>query len=125
MNYKRCDIVIVPFPFVRDNGKQEQKARPAMVISDHRISRRYRDKIMAGITSRVPDELRETEIPLESNENTGLAKRSILRLDYLMTVPTSIISRKIGSIDSEKAKTVNEKLALSLGVTGEETGTAK
>ena len=60
--------------------------------------------------------MRETEVPLESNRNTGLAKQSILRLDYLMTVPTSIISRKIGSLDSEKIESVNDKLVLSLGL---------
>lgn len=116
MNYKRGDIVIVPFPFVRDNGEQVQKARPAMVISNHRITRRYSDKILAGITSRVPDKLSEIEVPLEPNKDTGLVKQSILRLDYLMTVPDSIISRKIGSVGSEKVNTINEKLALSLGI---------
>ena len=125
MNYERGDIVIVPFPFVQNSGEQDQKARPAMVISNHKISRRYSDKILAGITSRVPDKLTETEVPLEPNQDTGLVKRSILRLDYLMTVPASMISRKIGSLNPEKMKTINEKLALSLGLSEEETGSGK
>jgi len=116
MSYNRGDIVIVPFPFVRENGSRDQKARPAMVISNPEIKRRYSDKILAGITSRVPGELTETEIILESNEKTGLAKRSVLRLDYLMTVPGSLISRKIGRIGSEKISTVNQTLALSLDI---------
>lgn len=34
MSYSRGDIVIVPFPFVLESGRQEQKARPALVVSD-------------------------------------------------------------------------------------------
>lgn len=125
MSYKRGDVVIVPFPFIRDNGEQDQKARPALVISNHRINRRYTDKILAGITSSVPDKLTETEVLLESNRDTGLVKRSILRLDYLMTVPASIISRKIGSLNTEKIKTINNKLALSLGIVEEKNDTTQ
>ena len=120
MNYKRGDLVIVPFPFVKNSGEQKQKARPAMIISNHNINRRYSDIILAGITSRVPEQLTKTELILESNESTGLAKRSVLRLDYLMTLPVSIISRKIGNLNSGKIKVVNEKLSLSLGMSKKE-----
>lgn len=71
---------------------------------------------MAEITSQVPEELMETEIILESNRETDLAKLSVLRLDYLMTLPHSIISRKIGKVSQEKLNTVDEKLTLSLGI---------
>ena len=120
MNYNRGDLVTVPFPFVKNSGEQKQKARPAMIISNHNISRRYSDKILAGITSRVPEQLTETKLVLESTESTGLAKRSVLRLDYLMTLPVSIISRKIGNLNSGKIKVVNEKLSLSLGMSKKE-----
>lgn len=116
MNYKRGDLVIVPFPFVKNSGEQKQKARPAMIISNHNIDRRYSDKILAGITSRVPEQLKETELILESNERTGLAKQSVLRLDYLMTLPVSIISKKIGKVNSKNLKAIDERLSLSLGI---------
>jgi len=45
MNYKRGDIVILSFPFVTQTGMQ-QKARPALIISDHSIERRYNDVIL-------------------------------------------------------------------------------
>ncbi|MGP8330609.1 MAG: type II toxin-antitoxin system PemK/MazF family toxin [Methanosarcinaceae archaeon] len=60
MNYKRGDIVIVPFPFITLAGVK-QKARPALVVSDHSIQRRFNDLILAGITSRRIDEILETE----------------------------------------------------------------
>ncbi len=50
MNYNRGDIVILPFPFITTKGTQ-QKARPALVISDHFIERRFDDVILVVITS--------------------------------------------------------------------------
>ncbi len=56
MNYNRGDIVIVPFPFVLSGGQKLRKARPALIISDMTLERRYNDLILASITSQVPDE---------------------------------------------------------------------
>ena len=47
MNYNRGDIVILPFPFVTQTGMQ-QKARPALIVSDHSIERRYNDVILVA-----------------------------------------------------------------------------
>ena len=49
MSYSRGDIVIVPLPFVLVSGAQEQKARPAVIVSDGTIDRRYGDLILAAI----------------------------------------------------------------------------
>ena len=116
MSYSRGDIVIVPFPFVLVSGEQEQKARPAVIVSDGTIDRRYGDLILAAITSRVPEELKVTEFPLKPTKETGLVKDSLLRTEFLMTLPQSLVARKIGRLPDAKMKVVNEKLALSLGI---------
>jgi len=116
MSYSRGDIVIVPFPFVLVSGEQEQKARPAMIISDEMIDRRYGDLILAAITSRVPEELKVTELSLKPTKETGLAKDSVLRTGFLMTLPQSLVVRKIGRLPDAEVMVVNEKLTLSLGI---------
>jgi mRNA interferase MazF len=116
MSYSRGDIVIVPFPFVLVSGEQEQKARPAMIVSDETIDRRYGDLILAAITSRVPEELKVTELPLKPTKETGLVKDSVLRTEFLMTLPQSLVARKIGRLSDAEMRVVNEKLALSLGI---------
>jgi len=77
MNYNRGDVVILPFPFVTINGTK-QKARPALVISDHSIKRRFDDLILVGITSRRLEDIIETEFLIEGNkdyfEQSGLKK---------------------------------------------------
>jgi len=114
MHFSRGDIVVVPFPFVLESGEQERKARPALIVSDETIDRRYEDLILAAITSRVPEELKETELSLKSNNITGLIKDSVLRTEFLMTLPQSLIARKIGKLSDNEMRAVDEKLSLSL-----------
>ncbi|MCX9083223.1 MAG: type II toxin-antitoxin system PemK/MazF family toxin [Candidatus Methanoperedens sp.] len=59
MIYDRGDIVILPFPFITTDGVQ-QKARPALIISDHIIERRFEDVILAGITSQRIYDIKQT-----------------------------------------------------------------
>ena len=54
MSYKNGDIVVVRFPFALRSGSEIQKGRPALVISDDKVKRRYNDVILAAITSDQP-----------------------------------------------------------------------
>ena len=62
MSYKKGDIVVVKFPFILKNGGQDQKGRPALVISDDKVERRYKDVTLSAITSHVPKDVMELEI---------------------------------------------------------------
>jgi len=119
MNYNRGDIVILPFPFVTRQGAQ-QKARPALIVSDHSIARRFSDAILVGITSRVPDKLVETEyvIATETPEfrQSGLAKSSVVRCEYAMTIPHDVIAYKLGALPTATMTRIDQKLKTSLGL---------
>jgi mRNA-degrading endonuclease toxin of MazEF toxin-antitoxin module len=66
MSYKKGDVVVVKFPFVLKEGAGViQKGRPAIVISDDKIKRRYKDVVLAAITSQIPRDIMELEIVLE------------------------------------------------------------
>ena len=116
MNYKKGDIVVVKFPFVLRNGSEIQKGRPALVIADDRVKRRYNDIILSAITSQIPDELMELEILIDSSKETGLIKQSLLRLDFIMTIPEYLVSRKIGRLPHDILKRTNSKIKKSLGI---------
>lgn len=116
MSYDRGDIVIVPFPFILPTGQRMRKARPALVISDMALARRYDDLILASITSRIPEDLRITEVVLEASVENGLAKTSAVRLEFLMTVPFGLVSRKIGTLTPEEMAQIERKLSISLGL---------
>lgn len=119
MNYKRRDIVILPFPFVTSKGTQ-QKARPALIVSDHSINRRFDDVILVGITSQRIDDIYETEFLIEEGtlefEKSGLVKTSVVRCEYIMTIPAEIVARKLGEITKEVMNKIDERLKYSLGL---------
>nr|QNO52917.1 hypothetical protein PANBHIFL_00032 [Methanosarcinales archaeon ANME-1 ERB6] len=119
MNYDRGDVVIVPFPFVTSEGAS-QKARPALIISDHSIDRRFEDLIMVGITSRIVEDLKETEYRIaegtEVFKSSGLAKISAVRCEYIMTVPRRLVARRLGRLPDETMKEIDKRLKLSFGI---------
>jgi mRNA-degrading endonuclease toxin of MazEF toxin-antitoxin module len=57
MNYNKRDIVVVKFPFILREKGEIQKGRPAMVLSDDKMERRYKDIILAAITSNIPQDI--------------------------------------------------------------------
>jgi len=119
MSYSNGDIMVVPFPFVTIAGMQ-QKARPALVISNHNIKRRFDDLILVAITSQHVDNIISTEYLIEQGteafKQSGLAKRSLIRCEYIMTVPRDIIARKIGHLPVDVINEINEIIKLSLGL---------
>ena len=119
MNCKRGDVVIVPFPFVTSEGAM-QKARPALVVSNHLIRRRFDDLILVGITSQRIDDVIETEFLIEEDreyfEQSGLKKTSVVRCEYLMTVPKRLVARKLGELPENIMELIDKKIKRSLGL---------
>lgn len=119
MTYDRGDVVILPFPFITNDGVQ-QKARPALVISNNLIKRRFNDLILAGITSQRIEEINQTEFLIEEGTeefiHSGLARTSVVRCEYVMTVPQEIIARKLGKLSHKEMNKIDKILKLSLGL---------
>lgn len=115
MSYKKGDIVVVKFPFIQKERMIVRKGRPALIISYDKIERRYNDVIIAAITSHIPEIIMESEIILEPIKPSGLVKKSLLRLDFIMTVPEELISRKIGALSKSLIKEMEYKLTRLFG----------
>lgn len=58
----------------------------------------------------------EAEIILESTDLAGLLKRSLLRLDFIMTIPEELISRKIGDLPENLMSEVEKRLKIIFGI---------
>jgi len=119
MSYERGDVVILPFPFATTAGVQ-QKARPALVISDHSIRRRFNDVILLAITSRIHKRLFETEYLIKEGapgfKESGLKKSSAVRGEFIITVPEEIVARKIGHLCEQVMIKIDRMLKISLGI---------
>ncbi|MBI5529398.1 MAG: type II toxin-antitoxin system PemK/MazF family toxin [Deltaproteobacteria bacterium] len=88
-------VVLVSFPF---DDLSSSKVRPAVCLT-HPLGI-HRHVILAFITSRMPEDLLETDLVIEPGSadfhKTGLRVASVLRLHRLLTVSTSVISRELG-----------------------------
>jgi mRNA interferase MazF len=77
-------VVLVPFPF---DDLSTAKARPAVCLTDPIGPHRH--VVLAFITSRIPRDLLDTDLVLDSSHSdfaaTGLRGDSVLRLHRLMT----------------------------------------
>jgi mRNA interferase MazF len=108
--YNRGAVVLVNYPFITDAGV-EQKVYPALVISDHDAPRRFPDDVMlATVTPQHVDDSMPNEFKVDSSDadfaGTGLKTTSWVRLDFVMTVPASLINRKIGSLTAAHIEAV-------------------
>lgn len=74
------------------------------------------DVILSAITSHVPANVMDLEIIVEPIESSGLLKRSLVRLDFIMTIPEELISRKIGELPEKLLQKLEPKLKRSLGI---------
>ena len=120
--YERGQIVLVNYPFVTAAGLQ-QKVRPALVVSDDTGSPRFpEDVVLAAITSQHVADPTPNEFRVEASDPAfpmhGLKVASLVRLDFLMTIPGSLVRKAIGKLSDEHVRRVDECLKRSLGTTG-------
>jgi mRNA interferase MazF len=91
------DVVLVPFPFADLSGR---KVRPAVILSaDPQAPELILAFITSVLTNRSP---RGAEVELlRTNPEfpiTGLKADSLIRLDKLVTLSSSVISRRLGKV---------------------------
>jgi len=102
-------IVLVPFPF---DNLSESKVRPALCLTNQ--IGKYNHVIIAFISSRIPEDSTDSDlILLKQSGNsigTGLAVDSVIRLHKMMTIPKSLIKRKLGTINPTVAVVIKEKI---------------
>ena len=108
-------VVLVPFPF---DDLSRSKVRPAVCLTEP--MGQYRHVVLAFITSKVPQDLLETDVLIAEGDSdfeaSGLRISSALRLHRMMTATTSIIRRELGELSQEKQAIVNDKLKKLFGL---------
>ena len=104
-------IVLVPFPF---DDFSVSKVRPALCLTSE--IGKYNHVIIAFITSKMPEDLIESDMILrkqsESSLGTGLTIDSVIRLHKIVTIPKSLIKRKLGSINQSVEVEIKRKITL-------------
>lgn len=92
--YSRGDIVLVPFPFTDQSGKE---VRPALVVSSDNYNQATNDRILAMITGKVNIPMREGDHIISDWGTAGLRIPSRIRAK-LATIHESRIRRPLGTM---------------------------
>ena len=100
MHIQRYDIVLVKLnPTV---GYEIQKTRPCIVISPDEMNR-LKTIIIAPLTSKGFDFIFRPKIDFQE-------KKGLVLLDQIRAIDKSRIVKKIGKVETEKAKEISEVL---------------
>ncbi|MCF6352565.1 MAG: type II toxin-antitoxin system PemK/MazF family toxin [Cyclobacteriaceae bacterium] len=104
-------IVIVPFPF---DDFSSIKVRPALCLTSSIGVHKH--IIIAFISSKIPSRLGKYELKLDSNlsgwAEMGLHIESVIKIHKMVTIPQSLIKRKLGKIGKEVQQEVRAKIDL-------------
>jgi mRNA interferase MazF len=110
---KRGVIVLTPFPYTNLSG---QKTRPALVVS--RSDRPGSDVVVALITTHSGSTLASTDLAIDTSQTdfsqTGLKRDSIVKLDKLVTIESSIVLGELGELSAASLQAADEKLRYAL-----------
>ena len=98
--YSSGDIILAYVQFTDSNNL---KKRPALILYKD-----YNNYIVSGITSN----LNMKGIFLTKKD--GLVKNSVLKINYIFTIPKSFILKKISTLDIEKRKIVYDEFLKNL-----------
>ncbi len=110
----RNRVVLVSFPF---DDLSAAKVRPAVCLTDPIGPQRH--VVVAFLSSRVPAELLETDIVVDSGHpefaEWGLRVTSVLRLHRLLTVSTRLFLREVGIVPEVFRPEITARLAKLFG----------
>lgn len=102
-------IILVPFPF---DDLPAYKVRPALCLTNE--IGKYDHIIIAFISSRISEEQNDTDLILfkdsENSIGTGLTVDSVIKLHKMVTIPKSLIKRKLGVINASLEPIIKEKI---------------
>jgi len=96
-NFKRGDIILVPFPFT---DLSSAKQRPALVVSSDKLNATSDDELVAAISSQIPAKLTAEEFMMSPGDLAacGLPKPSVVRVAKLAALHRQIVIKRIGSM---------------------------
>ncbi len=105
INYKKWDIVLVPFPFI---DLKTTKQRPALVISPDEYNLAG-DMIIAFITSQLNVAKKPGDCLIKEWQKARLPKPSMIRMKFA-TISQSIIIKKLGRLTNKDIKNYQKVL---------------
>jgi mRNA interferase MazF len=114
---RRCDVVMVDFPFA-DTG--QSKVRPALVVQNDRDNGKIRETVIAMITGNLRPRGDSSHLYVDPNDpdgaSSGLSFPSLISCNNLFTVEQSSILQGIGHLSAVSEQRLDDCLKAALGL---------
>ncbi|MGH7543461.1 MAG: type II toxin-antitoxin system PemK/MazF family toxin [Gemmatimonadota bacterium] len=121
IDVRRGDVVLVGFPFVREDNVS-RKRRPAVVIQSDRYNRRRSAVILAAITSSQKQRGLPSKVVLlrdsPGGRRAGLRTDSVVDCQTLITLPEDQLVAKLGSFPPDVVRQIDRAIEDALGLPG-------
>jgi len=98
---KKGCIILIPFPFTDLSGS---KIRPAVVLYSNEL-----DVIICFITSELKWKT-EYDISILPSETNGLKTRSLIRINKIATIDSSLVLGELGELSNVEIAELNKSL---------------
>lgn len=96
-------------------GSEQGGVRPVLIVQND-IGNKYSPTVIASaITSQINKAKLPTHIEIKAHEY-GLQKDSVILLEQIRTIDKKRLRDKIGHLDQELMKKVNEAISISFGL---------
>ena len=89
------DIVLIPFPF---SELTNVKIRPAIVVTETKD--KYKDLILAAVSSQVSEKISAVEIIIEPDSLNGLRMKSVIKVDRIFTLKSEKLIASLGKLNT-------------------------
>ena len=96
-------------------GSEQGGVRPVIVIQNDVGNKYSPTVIVAAITSQINKAKLPTHVEIKAGDH-GLNKDSVILLEQLRTVDKRRLKERIGRMEAEAMKKVNEALVISFGI---------
>lgn len=97
-------------------GKEIRKKRPALIISADSFNNYLHTVIVIPFSSRIPQILSLEMVMVLPSKITGIEKESIILPLLIRSVDKDRLIKKIGLLQAEKLKEIEDALKLVLGM---------
>ncbi|MDR5659353.1 type II toxin-antitoxin system PemK/MazF family toxin [Serpentinicella sp. ANB-PHB4] len=96
-------------------GSEQGGVRPVLIVQNDVGNRYSPTVIITAITSQINKAKLPTHVEILASEY-GLVKDSVILLEQIRTIDKKRLDEKIGHLDDETMKKVNEALLISFGL---------
>lgn len=116
MEVKKGEIYFANLGVEKEKTSVQKGLRPCLIVQNNIGNKFSGTVIVAPITSKQKKKDLKVHIELEKDKNNGLETNSVVLLEQLKTIDKSSLYKKIGVINNQDLKNIDEGLKVSLAL---------